>query len=245
MVSPDHDRIEELLAGYVLLGLTGEDAEEADLLLSEHVPSCALCREALSGFQSVAGELGLAAPPAAPPDLLLPRIRRELEQPAVRRHRGVSFVAVAASVALLVGLAGLSFSLGNRVSKAEAQRGTLLEAVSAMQQSGTNPVALENQGSASGGLAEISAPNIQHMYIFGQEVAPPAPGHAYQLWLGSNGTFVPAGEMFTPEDGRVVLELTFDPSPYDSILITEEAAGATPSTPSSSLRWSASLVPAA
>jgi hypothetical protein len=250
-VNPDHDRIEELLAGYALLGLTGEDAEEADRLLSEHVPSCAICRETLSDFQSVVGELGLVTAPVAPPDLLLPRIRRELEQPAELKHaavrwrRGVSFVAVAASVAALVGLAGLSFSLGNRVSKAEAQRGTLLEAVSAMRQSGTNPIPLQSQGPMSGGLAGISAPSIRHLYIFGQDVAPPAPGHAYQLWLGANGTFVPAGEMFAPEDGRVVLERTFDPSPYDSIMITEEVAGATPSSPSSSVRWSASLVPAA
>lgn len=251
-MNPDHDRIEELLAGYVLLGLTGEDAEEADRLLSEHVPSCAICRESLSGFQAVVGELGLVAAPVAPPDLLLPRIRRELEQPAefkhaaVRWRHGVSFVAVAASVAALVGLAGLTFSLGNRVSKAEAQRGTLLEAVSAMRQSGTNPIPLQSQGPTSGGLAEISAPSIRHLYIFGQDVAPPAPGHAYQLWLGRNGTLAPVGEMFAPEDGRVVLEITsFDPSPYDTILISEEVAGSTPSAPSSSVRWRASLVPAA
>ena len=47
----DHERIEELLAGYVLLALSGEDAIEADRLLSEHVPTCPMCRETLAGFQ--------------------------------------------------------------------------------------------------------------------------------------------------------------------------------------------------
>lgn len=250
-MSSDHDRIEELLAGYVLLGLTGEDAEVADRLLSDHVPSCALCRESLSGFEAVVGELGVTAAPTEPPEVLLPRIRRELEQPArpkqavVRWRRGASLVAVAASVAALVGLAGLTLSLGNRASKAEAQRGTLMEALSWMRQSGTNPIPLQSQGPTSGGLAEVSAPSIRHLYIFGEDVAPPAPGHAYQLWLGSNGKLVPFGKMFAPEGGMVVLKIaSLDPTPYDTILITEEIAGSTPSTPSSSVRWSASLVPA-
>lgn len=244
-MTEDHDRIEELLAGYVLLGLTGEDAEEADRLLSEHVPGCAACRDTLAAFQSVAGELALAAAPVSPPDLVLPRIRRGLTEAPARRRRGTSMVAVAASVAALVGLAGLSLSLGHRVSKAEAQRGSLLEAFSAMQQPGASPVALKSQAPASGGLVEVSGPNLQRMYIVGENVAAPAPGRGYQLWLGSNGTFEPVGEMFAPENGTVVLELTLaGPSPYDAVLITEETLGQVPTSPGDP-RWSASLAPAA
>jgi len=43
-VTEDHERIDELLAGYVLLSLSGEDAAEADRILVDHVPSCATCR---------------------------------------------------------------------------------------------------------------------------------------------------------------------------------------------------------
>lgn len=243
-MSQDHDRIEELLACYVLRGLSGEDAIEADRLLSDHVPTCPMCRETMAGFQAVAGDLALAPDPAPPSELLLPRIRRALaETPARRRPRGAGVVAVAASVAALVGLAGLSLSLGNRVSKAEAQRGSLLAAFSAMQQPGAIPVPLTSRGPASGGLAEISAPSLRRMYIVGQDVPAPAPGHAYQLWLGSNGTFVAVrGGMFIPEeDGMVVLELTFDPTPYDEILVTEEVAGSTPAAPSGTHRWGAAL----
>src|SRR6059036_381924 len=80
-MNEDHDRIEEMLAGYVLLGLSGEDAVEADRLLSEHVPSCPRCRDAMAGFQAVAGDLALAVSPAQPPDLVLPRIRRGWPRP--------------------------------------------------------------------------------------------------------------------------------------------------------------------
>jgi hypothetical protein len=243
-VSENHDLIEELLAGYILLGLTGQDAEEADRLLSEHVPSCLVCRDALAGFQSVVGELALAAAPVSPPDLVLPRIRRGLSDVSLGRRRGVSLVAVAASVAAVVGLAGLSLSLGNRVSKVEAQRGSLLDAFSAMQQPGATPVALRSRASASGGLVEVSGPSLERMYIVGNDVSAPAPGHGYQLWLGSGGGFEPVGDMFAPESGTVVLVLTFDPSPYDAILITEETLGSIPARPGEP-RWSASLVPAA
>ena len=38
-MTEDHERIDELLAGYVLLSLSGEDAAEADRVLIDHVPS--------------------------------------------------------------------------------------------------------------------------------------------------------------------------------------------------------------
>lgn len=251
-MNPDHDRIEELLAGYVLLGLAGEEAEEVHCLLCDHVPSCAACRDSLLGFEAVVGELALSVAPSKPPEPLLPRIRRELGRSArskrawARWRRGASLVAVAASAAALIALAELTLSLGNRVSKAEAQRGTLMEAVSWLQRSGTNPVPLQAEGLTGGALAEISAPDTRHIFVLGEDVAPPAPGCAYQLWLGSGGKLVPVGDMFSPEGGMVVLEITsVDPTPYDTILITEEVAGSAPLTPSSSVRWSASLAPAA
>ena len=37
-MTPDHDAIDELLAGYVLQALSGPDAADADRLLAEHVP---------------------------------------------------------------------------------------------------------------------------------------------------------------------------------------------------------------
>ncbi len=141
-------------------------------------------------------------------------------------------------------LAGLSLSLGNRVSKVESQRGSLAEALALMQQPNANPVSLQGQGTSSGGLVEISGPDVKQMYIVGHGVPDPAPGDAYQLWLGSGGTFTAVGDMFVPEQGLVVLELTFDPLPYDTILITEEVAGPAPATPGSA-RWSADLAPAA
>jgi predicted anti-sigma-YlaC factor YlaD len=62
-VDADHDRIEELLAGYVLRSLSGDDAREADRLLSEHVPSCPACRATLNDFQALMGEMAPSRSP--------------------------------------------------------------------------------------------------------------------------------------------------------------------------------------
>ncbi len=239
-MSQDHERIEELLAAYVLLGLTGEDAIEADRLLSDHVPTCPMCRETMAGFQAVAGDLALAPDPSPPSELLLPRIRRALAETPARRWQRPGLAVVAASVAAFVGLAGFTLSLGNRATKAESQRGRLLQAISAMQQPGANPVNLSPGGTTSGGLVEIAPPGTQRMYILGTDVPPPASGHAYQLWLGAAGTFVAVGQMFEPEeDGLVVIPFTVDTSRFDEILITEEALGTSPSSPSAEHRWGA------
>ncbi len=246
-MSLDHERIEELLAGYVLLALEGEDAREADLLLVEHVPSCSTCRETLAGFQSVAGDMALIPTPVPAPDLILPRIHRGISDVPVRRRRGVGLVAVAASVVALVSMAGLSLSLGNRATKAESLQGRALALVNAMQQPGTNKVPLQPaqaQGSTTGGLVEVSGPSLERMYLYGEDVPAPTPGNAYQLWLGSGGSYVAVGEAFVPEDGIVLLELdNVDPSVYDEILITEEPIGIAPTapTPDGGHVWRASI----
>ncbi len=232
-MTDDHERHLELLAGYALIALEGPDAEEADRLLSDHVPWCVTCRGALADFRDLTGELGLAAAPADPPDLVLARIRRGIRDVPVRRRRGVGMVALAASVAALVGMAGFSLSLGSRANRAEAERGTALEVLNAMRQPGADPVALEASSAGTvGQLVEVSGPGLEHMYLYGDEVPQPAEGNAFQLWLGSGGAFEPVGEPFVPESGVVLLRLTVDPSRYDEVLITEEPLGVEPLDPS-------------
>jgi len=242
----DHERIEELLAGYALLSLSGEDAQEADRLLAEHVPSCLVCRQALADYQMLAGDLALEADPLPPPDLLLARIHRQIDEvPLGRRSpRRGSFLALVASVAAFVALGGLSFVMVNRAHRAEDRMATALELINVLRSPGVSPVPVEATGSApsSTGFIEVSAPDVRMLYLVARDCPDPRPGHDYVVWLGNGGAFTPV-ERFVPRDGVVLLRLPVDVSRFDEIWVTEEVAGTTPATPSTQGRsWGAHLV---
>ena len=235
-MTEDHERIDELLAGYVLLSLSGEDAAEADQVLVDHVPSCARCRATLSELEAVSGDLALAAPAVDPPETLLPRLHRAIDEVplAGRTRRRGALIAVAASAVALVAMGGLSLVLGSRLSNAETRTGTALEILSAMRSPGASPVNVtpQDQTPPDSGMVEVSAPDIRRLYIAAEFCPEPAPGHAYQLWLGSNGDWTAVGEMFRPDDGVLLLEVTdVDVSQFDQVWITQEAVGPPPTQP--------------
>ncbi len=239
-MTENHDSIEELLAGYVLRSLSGADADEADRLLSEHVPTCPLCRETLAGFQAVAGELALASNAVAPPQLAWPRIRRAMRDvPVPRRRPQFSAFAAAASVVAVLGMAA-TVTLGLRASHMHEQNTLFQDAIGVASRADAHQVALRDQTPPVTPLTEISAPGLEHVYLVGQDIPMPAPGHVYRVWFGSAGQYTWVGD-FLPSDGLTLIRLTVDPSRYDRILITEEETGPAPAQPSGTARWSATL----
>ncbi len=240
-MAENHDEIDELLAGYVLRSLSGEDADATDRLLSEHVPACPMCRETLAGFQAVAGELALASAPVAPPDLLLPGIRRALvEEPSPARRRPLVLFAAAASIVAVLGMAGLSVSLGVRTSHMRQQNSLLREALGAASRPDASQVSLAANPQSQTPLTEITAPGLERIYLMGHDIPMPAPGHVYRVWFGKGGQYTSVGE-FLPDPDFTVLRLLVDPTRYDEILITEEPRGPAPAVPSGAVRWSATL----
>lgn len=248
-LTEDHEQIEELLAGYALLALSGEDAGRADRILTEHVPGCARCRRTLAEYRALAGELALAAPPVEPPDTTIAMIHRAMEDVplAGRRPRRGMLVALAASVVALVAMGGLSVVLGGRLNEAQTQAGTALEIVSAMRSPGAQPVHVEPQGDLppDSGAVEVSAPDIRRLYLAADAFPDPMPGRAYQLWLGSDGEWTAVDEQFWPNDGVLLREIVVDVARYDAIWITEETIGSVPSEPSTDGRTWQALLPAA
>jgi hypothetical protein len=245
MAADDHDRIEELLAGYALQSLSGEDAARADRLLAGHVPTCSLCREILVDFQAVIGDIALTVPPLEPPDTLLPRLQREIRSgPAPgRAHRfSVPALAAAASFVALVAVAGFAVSLSGRVGEVENQRKLVTQALSDASARGATPVGLqaEEGNRPDNAMVEISGPDLERFTLVGTHVPDPRPGDVYRIWFGRGGGWDYAGE-FVPEGGYVVLALTIDTSEYDEMLITEEPATSQPTTPAEDWAWSSSL----
>jgi len=228
-VTQSHEAIEELLAGYVLRSLSGEDAAQADHLLSDHVPFCPACRDSLAVFQGVTADLALAAQPLDPPETLLPRLHRDLGAKGARR-RPVAVFAVAASVVAVVGLAGLTVSQGVRASDTQSRMNDIGQAFDFARRPGASMVPVDSSSASTDPITEISAPGVQEFFLVGRDLPSPPPGTVYRVWLisGTDPTF--AGE-FLPEPDFTVVHLEFDPNVYDSILITVESAEAVPTSP--------------
>jgi hypothetical protein len=153
---------------------------------------------------------------------------------AGRTPRRGALIAVAASAVALVAMGGLSLVLGNRLSNAETRTGTALEILSAMRSPGATPVNVtpQDQTPPDSGMVEVSAPDVRRLYIAAEFCPEPAPGHAYQLWLGSDGEWTPVWKMFWPDEGVLLLEIEVDVARYDEIWITQEAVGQRPTEPS-------------
>lgn len=232
----DHDRIEELLAGYALRSLSGDDAREADRLLSQHVPGCSTCRATLRDFQALMGELALGADPAPPPEVLLPRLHREMGPPARRRRPG-AVAAAAASIVVVVGMAGLAVGQGIRASNADQRRDLYSEALRAASRPDASQIPLVDTQTSGPPVTEIVAPGVEIVYLVCHDVARPHPGMTYRVWYGSGGTFRFV-EQFEPDPDLTVLRLEF-PATVDRIIITEEPIDRAPTQPdSASIRWS-------
>jgi hypothetical protein len=232
----DHDRIEELLAGYALRSLSGDDAREAEHLLSQHVPGCATCRATLQDFQSLMGELALGAEPVAPPEVLLPRLHREMGPPARRRRPG-SVVAAAASIVVVVGMAGLAVGQGIRASNADQRRALYSEALQAASRPDASQIPLVDTQTSGPPVTEIVAPGVEVVYLVCHDVARPRPGMTYRIWFGSGGSFAFVDE-FEPEPDLTVLRLVL-PAAVDRIIITEEPVDRAPTQPEpATIRWS-------
>ena len=233
-----HESIEELLAGYVLRSLSGEDAARVDHLLSDHVPHCPACRDTLNVFQAVTADLALDAASLTPPDTLLASLHRDLGDQG-RRKRPVAVFAVAASMVAVVGFAGLAVTQSLRVSSTKSRFDNIASAMDFATRPGASMVQVNSASADKEPITEISRPGVERFYLVGNDVPMPPEGTVYRVWLLS-GTQATWAKDFLPVQGITVVPLELDPSLYDCILISEEPAGSVPDTPEGAVWQTAS-----
>lgn len=233
----EHDRIDELLAGYALRSLTGEDAVEADRLLSQHVPDCERCRETLLTLSDTVADLALAAEPIAPPETLLPRLHRELE-PRGRRPAVGGWAGIAAGAAVVLIAGGIAVSMGLRAGDLQSRNDLFAQALRYAQRPNADNARLVGAGATDPApVSEVAAPDVDHFFLVGNDVPEAPAGEAYGIWL-SNGVETLFAGTFVPGPGVTVVKVPFDRSRFDRVLITLEAEGTTPTQPGEAV-WEA------
>ena len=223
-MSTDHDQIQELLAGYALRALSGEDAAEAERVLDEHVPACEDCRATLAAFEGVTADLAMATDPVAPPELLLARLHRDMEpRRAQRTWQAGRVVAVAASVVLIVGVTGLALTRGGGLRDAQLANADINAALAAAQ-------APDAETREVGATTEVTQPD--GFYLYGEDVPRPAAGEVYRLWLRSGDESHYVGEFLPDGFGRVAIKVEGE-GEFDDVVVSVEPAASEPTSPGS------------
>ncbi len=223
------DRADELLAGYALRSLSGDDAAEADRLLSEHVPGCIRCRQTLLAFSDTVADLALGVDPVAPPETLLPRLHRELEPRTARLAPG-RWVAVASGVAAVLVVGGLTLSLGLRAGNLQTSNDLLGDALAFSQRPDADTARLDTSEPTE--LSAISAPDVDHFFLVGSDLPAAPAGFVYGVWLSDRSGIdaVYAGS-FLPASGMTVVRVPFDRFRFDLVFVTLEREGVVPDAP--------------
>jgi anti-sigma-K factor RskA len=220
-----NDPFEETIASYVL-GAT--DAEETRAV-ERHLAECEDCRAMERRLREVVVMLPLAAQGAEPSPDLRRRILAGAGSPTETPRQAPSHrrwapswprlamprAALAVITVLVLAVAALAawnVSLGRQLSQAQAAVATRR-----MEPASTT------LASASGRVLLLSG---QHVIVVSfRDMPQPAAGQVYELWLGENGRFVPAG-VFVPDaqgsrtvavdvhgTGYKVIALTVEPGP--------------------------------
>jgi hypothetical protein len=226
-----------LIAGYALRSLSGEDATEADRLLSQHVPGCERCRATLLAFTDTVADLAFAADPIAPPETLLPRLHRELE-PRGRRPAAGRWAGVAAGVAVVLVTGGLAVSQVLRASDLQDRNALFAQALRYSQRPDADSARLVGADAANPApVSQVAAPDVDHFFLVGSDVPPAPAGLVYGIWLSDGVDAVFAGTLVPGLDVTVV-RVPFDRSGFDRVLITLEIEGTVPSEPGDAV-WEA------
>jgi anti-sigma-K factor RskA len=220
----------DLLPAYAVGSLEADELQRVE----EHLLSCWVCRNESSTFQTVADELSLAIPGAAPsPDLrdrLLQRVHsvnrvrpQEKEQAAPQTPVRPFWERLLpawglASLFLIVGLAASSFILWQRVSQ--------LEFATAPGGMRAVPLSATDSAPSATGFVLISADGEDGALVV-DGLPPLGESQQYQLWLIRDGKRT-SGAVFSTDEksyGGTRIRAPLSLLEYSAVGITIEPAG--------------------
>lgn len=219
--------IHDLSAAYALDALDPDEREAFE----RHLDECPDCREQLASFLDVGAALAVAADGPPPPPALRDRIladahaEKSVVVPLAARRRTrvlAASTAIAAAVAIGLGIyaAILHGQLGDARSARDAQAGV----AAILGDPSATTVGLKSGSGRLVVAADGRAVLVLH------DLAPLRPGTAYETWVITGTTPVPAGT-FDPSGTRAVVTLD-RPVPQGAVVAVtvERSGGATTPT---------------
>jgi anti-sigma-K factor RskA len=189
MTSSEHEELRSQLGAFVLGALA--PAEQAEV--RAHLAVCDECAAEARALRPVVDALAWSVEPVDPPAAVRERILSSIASPAagpVPRPSPVAprpslfpWLAAAASLVLAIGLATYASQLRGRVQTLEQQlRDAILQVQAGERQTAQARLVATN---AERQLSVLAAPDVAHVDLKGQAVAPQASARA--LWSRSRG----------------------------------------------------------
>lgn len=237
------ERLEELMAGYVLGNLSPEEAEELRLLLTEH-PELAT---EVHRLQEVLEVMPYALPEVAPP----PHLRSTLLEAAsadsiavasprasqnpnsVARGRGrlrgspLVWSSIIGSVAAIVAIA-----LGLDNYRIKQQVVWQKDVITMLQQPDTHLVSLKGMDQASAASGSIvMTPGEPKAVLILQNLPVLPKGQFYQLWAVVNNEKIPWGQFNASEHGKVFVKLSMPSNSQITTLVVTVEVSPAPRSP--------------
>jgi anti-sigma-K factor RskA len=222
--SPDHLELRELAAPYALHAL--DDLERRRF--ERHLAECPRCTAEVASFRDTAAALAYADPVAEPPPELRHRVlaAAAAEQgavsgnvtrfPRVRRPALVAVAAVAAGVALALGV--WNVSLARSLDDEREARTALASALALVADSSAERISLEG---AEGSLV-VAGDGAAALLVC--RLPQPPSGMTYEAWVVQDGNPQRAGE-FAGDGGCAAHRLTEPVAPGSVVAVTIERRG--------------------
>ncbi len=237
------ERLEELIAGYVLGNLSSEEAEELRQLLTEHPKLSA----EIHRLQEVLELMPYALPEVDPPQHLRSAILEAADVSIKRDSNPLRSVfpwsQIAGIAALLVLILGVdNYRIRQHLSTIQAEIVRQKDVIAMLQNPQTHLVSLKGMDMASAASGSIvMTPGEQKVVLILQKLPTLPQGQFYQLWAVVNGEKIPSGQFNASSQGTVFTKLSAPPSSKVTALVVTVEVSAAPISPSGPMVMTSSL----
>ncbi|MBV8887305.1 MAG: anti-sigma factor [Chroococcidiopsidaceae cyanobacterium CP_BM_RX_35] len=229
------ERLEELMAGYVLSNLSPEEAEELRQILAAHPE----LNTEVYHLQEVLELLPYALPEVALPSHLRSALLEAVnapvkQQPTPKRISWFWSKTAISFAALLVLVLGLdNYRLRQQVNFVQAQAAKQKDVIAMLQNPTTHLVSLKGMDSAAAASGSVvMTPGEPKAILILQNLPILPKGHFYQLWSVVDGKKIPSGQFNASARSTVLVKFPIPASSKLKALVVTVEESPEPKSPS-------------